>query len=154
MSRVRVEVALRWGDQDEYGHVNNVAFARYLEEGRVRVFSPRFVSEPTGLELLFEGAKDAPHKMLVASQHIEFVGVLHYGTQPAVVEMWIGKIGGSNFEVHAEIIDGQSEVGAVVARAISAIVIVDSKTLRPIRLSQAEREALERWQGEPLAMRR
>jgi acyl-CoA thioester hydrolase len=31
-----VEVAVRWGDQDAQGHVNNVSYFRYLEEARVQ----------------------------------------------------------------------------------------------------------------------
>lgn len=31
----RFPLAVRWGDMDAYGHVNNVSFLRYLESGRV-----------------------------------------------------------------------------------------------------------------------
>ena len=31
----RFPLAVRWGDMDAYGHVNNVNFLRYLESGRV-----------------------------------------------------------------------------------------------------------------------
>lgn len=153
MPRVRVDVALRWGDQDEYGHVNNVSYPRYLEEARVRVFSLGTGSGPTGLETLFKGNGNVAHKMLLASQHIEFLGVMHYGEQPAAVEMWIGKIGGSSFDVHAEVIDGSHLNRTVVARAVSTLVVVDGEALRPKRLTDDERELLTRWCDEPLQMR-
>lgn len=33
-----IELPTRWGDQDQYGHVNNTIFFRYIEEARVRWF--------------------------------------------------------------------------------------------------------------------
>ena len=30
-----LELAVRWGDADVYGHINNVSFVRYVESGRV-----------------------------------------------------------------------------------------------------------------------
>lgn len=154
MARVHVDIQLRWGDQDEYGHVNNVSFARYLEEARVRVFSLGTGREHTGMEHLLEGTPENPHKMLVASQHIEFVSVLHYGEKPAIVELWIGKLGGSSFEVHAEIIDGGAAERTVVARSITNVVVVNGETLHPQRLSADERAAIAPWIEPPVIVKR
>ena len=30
-----IELPVRWGDADVYGHINNVSFVRYVESGRV-----------------------------------------------------------------------------------------------------------------------
>lgn len=35
----RTKVAVRWGDQDAFNHVNNTAFFRYMEEARVQLFT-------------------------------------------------------------------------------------------------------------------
>lgn len=32
---VRVEISVRWGDMDAFGHVNNTLFFRYLESARI-----------------------------------------------------------------------------------------------------------------------
>lgn len=32
---VRVEIPVRWGDMDAFGHVNNTVFFRYLESARI-----------------------------------------------------------------------------------------------------------------------
>lgn len=154
MARLEVEIQLRWGDQDEYGHINNVSYARYLEESRVRVFSVGETIEPTGLETLFAGAGDVQHKMLVSSQQIEFLRILHYTPRPARIELWIGRVGGSSLEVHSEIIDGSANERVVVARAITYLVLVDGETLRPKRVSDEERVTLARWSDEPLKLRR
>lgn len=154
MARTHVDLELRWGDQDAYGHVNNVAYARYLEEARVRTFWLGSGRERTGMERHFRGDDPDGPKMLVASQQIEFLRVLEYAEQPITVELWIGKLGGSSLEVHYEIVDGSQPERTVVARAITVVVIVDGKTLRPMRLSGEGRESVEAWMDEPLRLGR
>ncbi|WP_449277194.1 acyl-CoA thioesterase [Leucobacter sp. GX24907] len=153
MARVHVDLELRWGDQDAYGHVNNVAYARYLEEARVRVFWRGTAREKTGMEGHFRGDRPEDPKMLVASQRIDFVDVLEYGEAPILIELWIGKLGGSSLEVHYEIVDAAASARRVVARAITTVVIVDGVTLRPSRLSTEARASVEPWTDEPLALR-
>lgn len=154
MARTHIDLELRWGDQDAYGHVNNVAYARFLEEARVRTFWLGSGRESTGMQHHFRGDDPAGPKMLVASQQIEFLRVLEYSERPVTVELWIGKLGGSSLEVHYEILDGATPERSVVAKAISHIVIVDGETMRPIRLSDAGRESVSAWMDEPVTMRR
>ncbi len=163
MARVHVDLELRWGDQDAYGHVNNVAFARFLEEARVRVFFTGNSREQTGMQHHFRGDDPAGPKMLVASQRIDYLRVLEYSNRPITIELWVGKLGGSSLELHYEVIDngtiGREELDnggdagtarTVVARAITTIVIVDGSTLRPMRLSDEGRASVEPWRDEPL----
>lgn len=155
MARTYVDIELRWGDQDAYGHVNNVAYARYLEEARVRVFWRGTGREATGMEGHFRGDTPEGLKMLVANQQIEFLGVLEYGDTPIVVEMWIGKLGGSSLELHYEVVDAAADPERrVVARAVTTVVIVDGVGLRPIRIPADARAAVEPWTDEPLRLRR
>jgi acyl-CoA thioester hydrolase len=35
---LEIEIAVRWGDMDAFGHVNNTRFLRYLEEARIEWF--------------------------------------------------------------------------------------------------------------------
>ncbi|MGW9021160.1 acyl-CoA thioesterase [Leucobacter chromiiresistens] len=154
MARARIDMELRWADQDAYGHVNNVAFARFLEEARVRTFWLGSGRERTGMERHFRSDDPLGPKMLVAGQQIEYLRVLEYSEHPITVELWIGRLGGSSLEVHYEIVDGAAADRSVVARAISHIVIVDGETLRPIRLSDAGRASVGEWTDAPLALRR
>lgn len=153
MARAHVDLELRWADQDAYGHVNNVAYARFLEEARVRVFWLGSGRERTGMERHFRSDEPGGPQMLVASQQIEFLRVLGYSEHPIVVELWIGKLGGSSLEVHYEIVDGSQEERTVVARAITTVVIVDGATGRPQRLSQEGRASIEPWVDTPLQLR-
>ena len=154
MARTHVDMELRWGDQDAYGHVNNVAFARFLEEARVRTFWLGSGRERTGMERHFRSDDPSGPKMLVASQQIEYLRVLEYSERPITVELWIGRLGGSSLEVHYEIVDGSAAVRRVVARAITTVVIVDGLTLRPTRLTPQARAAVEPWMDEPVELRR
>ena len=154
MARAHVDLELRWGDQDAYGHVNNVAYARFLEEARVRLFWLGTARERTGMEHHFRGDDPAGPKMLVANQQIEFLHVLAYSEYPITVEVWIGKLGGSSLEVHYEIIDGAAAERTVVARAITTVVIVHGATMRPMRLSDAGRASVEPWRDAPVQITR
>lgn len=155
MARVHVDLELRWGDQDAYGHVNNAAFIRYLEEARVRVFWRGAAREQTGMERHFRGDdQGSGHKTLVVNHAIEYLRVLEYTEHPITVELWIGKLGGSSLEVHYEVVDGSQAERTVCARAITTIVVVDGETLRPTRLSPEGRASVEPWMDEPLQLRR
>lgn len=154
MARAHVDLELRWGDQDAYGHVNNVAYARYLEEARVRVFWRGTGRERTGMEGHFRGDTPEGPKMLVAGQQIEFLDVLEYDDSLITVEIWIGKVGGSSLELHYEIVDGASSTRRVVARAITTVVIVHGASLRPLKLSPEARASIAPWTDAPVKMRR
>ena len=153
MARVHVDLQLRWGEQDSYGHINNVSYARYLEEARVRVFWRGSAREQTGMEHHFRGDTPDGLKMLVASQHIEFLRVLEYSDQPIPVELWIGGLGGSTLEINYENIDVSIPERTVVARAVTVAVVVDGATLRPIRLTEEGKAAVEPWRDEPVRLR-
>lgn len=154
MARTSVDIELRWGDQDAYGHVNNVAFARFVEEARARTFWLDAGHERTGMDAYFNEREPGSPKMLVASQQIEFLRVLEYSAKPITVELWIGRLGGSSLEIHYEILDGAAAERTVVARAVSTVVMVDGSTFEITRISEEGRAAIEPWMDEPLRLRR
>ena len=39
---LRVQVPMRWGDMDAYGHVNNVKYIEYAQEARILFIRSRF----------------------------------------------------------------------------------------------------------------
>jgi len=69
MARAKVDIQLRWGDEDAYGHINNVAFLRYLEEARVRILWSGSGHEKTGMEGHFRGDTPGGLKTLVVDNH-------------------------------------------------------------------------------------
>lgn len=152
MPRISVELQQRWADLDAYRHVNNVTYARYFEEARIRVFSDGGTSEKTGLEGLFRDDTNEGAKMVVGSQTIDFLQPLDYGHASVTVDLWIGRLGGSSFDLNAELIAGEER--NVYARCVTTAVLVDGLTMRPIRLPAEARQAATQWLDKPLKLGR
>lgn len=167
--RLHVPVPLRWGDLDAYGHVNNVAMLRLLEEARIAAFwrhpaagtSEGGAGAGTVVDLgvptaVLDAGPTASTHTLVARSEIEYLLPLPYRREPAVVEMWLGHLGGASIDVCYEITGGEHEgrEREVFARAVTTLVLIDAATQRPRRLTEDERTVWGRYLGEPPAMRR
>lgn len=121
-----VDIALRWGDADAFGHVNNVVFFRYLEEARARVIP---ASGP-GSTILSGG-------LVVAEQQLKYLAPLHYRTEPVQVGMSVNHVGGSSFRLACRVFD--AETGTVFAQGFVALVTYNFATGSPRKLSTDER---------------
>ena len=132
------EVALRWGDQDSLGHINNVMIARIVEESRVRAFDTWF------------GAARSDFWTVLARQEIEFVNILHYDVRPVSVQVWVSRIGNSSFDTACRIIDPNGQVAAVSETTLTAF---DPGTGRPFPLPDAARAGLSARLGDPVPLR-
>ena len=88
----RLNVPLRWSDQDAYGHVNNVTFLQLLEDARVQ-----------GMHEWFTGASPLSTGLLVASHKVEYLRPVEFRYAPVVVDMWIGTLSGGSFSVEYEL---------------------------------------------------
>ena len=155
MTRLYVPIALRWADLDAYGHVNNAVMLRLLEEARIQVF---WADSAAGHEAgdapataLIDNGDGAQTLSLIARQEIEYLAPVPYLRKPIDVQLWIGRLGGSSLEVCYEVC---SPVGAepqiVFARASTTIVLVDATTMRPRRLTEAERETWSAHAEDPI----
>ncbi|WP_104178835.1 thioesterase family protein [Arthrobacter sp. B0490] len=140
---------LRFGDEDSYGHVNNVRFLQFLEDARVHLMSE---PHPGGsfLELI-----DADHYTLVGRQEIEYRAPLNFSTHPAAVDLWVTAVGGSSFELGYAVRDRVDTAGSTTsAVAATTMVLVSRTTGRPVRLSAAQKGVLLSWQGPDVPFRR
>ena len=127
MSREHVvDIDLRWGDADAFGHVNNVVFFRYLEEARARAIPE---SGP-GSTILSGG-------LVVAEQQLKYLAPLHYRKAPVQVGMTVDHVGGSSFRLGCRVFDAQS--GTVYAEGFVALVTYNFTTGAPRKLSSDER---------------
>ena len=124
--------AMRWGDMDAYGHVNNVVYLSYLEEARV--------------DMLFtlgsdQGTKAMSDGVLVAKHEIEYKRPLIYHPRGVDIELWVGVIKAASFEIRYEVHDDT----VLFARAASILVPYDLEAERPRRLTTEERGFLEQY---------
>ncbi|MFZ2511892.1 MAG: acyl-CoA thioesterase [Gordonia sp. (in: high G+C Gram-positive bacteria)] len=137
---VVVELALRWGDMDALGHVNNVQIARLFEEARVRAMRVWFgEASPDGI------------LMLLARQEIEFTSMLHYSPEPVRGEVWVSRIGGRSCDFASRLLDPH---GGVAALCETTLVVVDAVSGGSRDIPEGLRRVLETQRREPVAFRR
>lgn len=154
-----VPVAVRWTDLDAYGHVNNAAMVRLLEEARIEAFW-----QPPAEQIAL-GARRPPAALpvsgagsalstVIASQRIEYVRSLGHRRDGVVVRLWLSRIGGASLDVDYLVLTRDDPEGREpYARARTVVVMIDAATEAPVRLEAATREQLRAFTGEPLRFR-
>ncbi|ATG52457.1 thioesterase [Brachybacterium vulturis] len=154
-----IPIPVRWTDLDAYGHVNNAAMVRLLEEARIAAFwqppaeqvalgAPR---PPAALPI--SGAGDAL-STVIASQRVEYARSLGHRRDGVLVRLWLSRIGGASLSVDYLVLTRDDpEAAAPYARARTVVVMVDAASGAPVRLEQETRRMLERFSGEPLRFR-
>ena len=129
-------IAVRWGDMDAMGHVNNAAYFTYCESARMSYF--RVID----LDRLRE---EPHHGPAVVTATCNFHRQLHY---PAELEVAAraSKIGGKSFTLEYVLFRRSSD--EVVADGSSVVVWVDYEAGKAIPLPAALREAIGRLEAE------
>ena len=128
----------RWSDLDAYNHVNNVTWLEYLQEARVDML---FVHPPA------PGAEGLSQGVLVVRAEIDYRRPMVFRQEPYPIEMWVSKVGGASFTVSYEIADPAPDSGRRVlyGRAATVLAPVDLQTGHPRRLTEIERDVLNRY---------
>src|SRR5699024_5074363 len=101
---IALEIPLRWGDMDAYGHINNVQIVRLMEEARVLAFGI-----PSGTGTLDE-TTPKPHvnllagvgesvMTLIAEHTVKYRRQLPYRGVPVHVEVGVDMVKGASVEV-------------------------------------------------------
>ncbi|PPL18346.1 acyl-CoA thioesterase [Microterricola pindariensis] len=154
--RLHVPIRLRWSDLDAYGHVNNAEMLRLLEEARIQAFwaddaeggAQGAVGASTAV---LDARPGAATLSLIARQEIEYLAPIPYLRAPMDVELWIGNLGGASLEVCYQVWSPEStEARTLYTRAATTIVLVDSVTERPRRISAEERAAWTPYLEDPV----
>ncbi len=124
---MRFEIEIWFGDVDMFGHVNNVAYARFLEAARFKFFKDRNVKA----------------KFVVKRIEMDFISPMFIG-ENAIVEMVVGKIGRTSWEFLYRITEKNS--GREVLRAKSVQVWI--KEGKKAEIPDEIREILEKEVGD------
>lgn len=127
-----IPVFLRWGDEDSYGHVNNVAFFRLLEEARARW-------------MIAGNERDnlLTHGLVVREATLTYHAPLHYRQAPIVVELTVSKVGGASIDIDCRVLDSEDATSLCFASGHLRLVAYDFDAQAPKRLSSQERKWLE-----------
>lgn len=149
--RIHIPIQVRWSDLDAYGHVNNAAMLTLLEEARVHGFwaddqQANVQGNDSSRPRVFTAGPDSDTFTLIARQEIEYLAPIPHLREPLEVEMWIGKLGGASLDVCYEIYSPPGDEQRVLfTRAVTVVVVVDSTTMRPRKMTNDERTELERF---------
>ncbi len=146
-SGIQIAQQIRFGDIDAYDHVNNVVFLQYLEDARVQL---TFAELPGGGTFQDLVGKDL--FTLVGRHEIEYLAPISFRPTPIFVNIWVTNIGGSSFDFGYTVTESDATV--LYAQAATSMVLVSRTTGRPVRLSDAQRTALEAWLGDPVPFKR
>lgn len=159
MTSLDITVPVRWTDLDAYGHVNNAAMLRLLEEARIEAFWEAPAEQvalgarthPTALAA-FSGGSGV--QTVIAAQRVEYQRQLDYRRDGVQVRLWISRLGGASLTVDYLVLTAEDPEGASpYARARTVIVLVDETSGTPSRLTAEARERLAPYVGEPLVFR-
>ncbi|MET4051337.1 acyl-CoA thioester hydrolase [Frigoribacterium sp. PvP054] len=156
MTRLHVPTRVRWSDLDGYRHVNNASMLRLLEEARIDAFwSAEGAVDERSSAAVLDGSPDAATMTLIARQELEYLIPIPYLRAPLDVQIWVGRLGGASLEVCYEVWSPEGvEPRQLFTKAATTIVLVDSATNQPRRISGVERDAWAPYVEEPLTFRR
>lgn len=125
-----VEIPLQWGDQDSFGHVNNIVFLRWFESSRIEYLHQH------GIEISAE--KIGP---ILAAVHCNFKLQLRF-PDTVLIGSRLEKLGNSSLTIAHEVysLDQQQ----IVADGESVIVNFDYQQQKSARIDDNVRERMLR----------
>jgi acyl-CoA thioester hydrolase len=146
------EIQARYRDVNLGGHVDNVEAIRLIDEARIQFlrFAPLGGAPGATPGLL----ADVPSGVveLVGSQRVDYHAEMRFAPfQPFLVRIWVSRVGGSSFSVATEVRVEPGHEPALVAE--TALVLWDHGAQSSWALSDDVRRSLERYRGEPVALR-
>lgn len=130
------ELQVRWGDMDSYQHVNNVAYAAYLQEARAEMLAAAGV----------RASAPARHgTFVVARLKVEYLRQLVFRPAPITVTTWVTSISAARITLGCEIHEPEPDGGGPYVRGLTVLVPYDLDAGFPRRVSDDERAALSHF---------
>jgi acyl-CoA thioester hydrolase len=125
------EVEVRWGDSDRLGHVNNVLYAEYAQEARIKFFRDCIIAA---------GAPPTP--MVVRRMEFDYLRPVTDATAPLTVEVSVLRVGTSSLTIRNVM---RNRHGEVCVTADCVLVGFDLETEKSVPLTELNRELLTRY---------
>lgn len=126
---VHVErIAIRWGDMDAMGHVNNTVYFRYMEQARISWFDTLVPQD--------EAWKSTG--LVIANASCNFKKPINY---PGTVEVRVlaGPPGGSSVATYYELLIDEE----LCADGAATVVFIDMERQKPVRIPERIRSLLQ-----------
>lgn len=127
----RAADTVRYGDTDRQGHVNNAAFATFLETGRCQLlYDPALPLAPAGTAFVLV------RLVLDLRQELHWPGTVEIGTR-------LARLGRSSFTLSQALF----QAGRCAATSESVVVLMDESTRRATPLPETSRTTLRALAG-------
>jgi len=129
---------VQWGEQDAFGHVNNVVYFRWYESSRIAY------AQRVGLMDLHSTQRIGPILASVSNDYrrqLTFPDTVYIGAR-------VSRIGRSSFSMEHKIFS-RSQL-TLAAEGTSTLVVFDYKTNKPHPVPDAVRRAIEELEGRSL----
>ena len=133
---VSLEVPVAWGEQDLFGHVNNIVYFRYFESVRMHYLDRIGV---------LRSHQEHGKGVILASTTCDFKKPVTWPQRLTVRTGTVG-VGNTSFTMEYLITDEQGEA---VAMGTSVLVMYDYATGSKMRVTDEVRAAIERIQHPP-----
>jgi acyl-CoA thioester hydrolase len=131
---LEMSMAIRWGDMDAFGHVNNTVYFRYMEQVRISWF-----------ELLgIAGGNDQGQGPVIVNASMDFLKQLHYPGD-VIGRMSVGAPGRSSFDT-AFVLTRADDPDTVYARGAARCVWVDYAAGKSVPIPDLLRSNIENAQ--------
>ena len=135
---VVITLPVQWGDQDAFGHVNNVVYFRWYESARIEYF------EQSGMRLLLDAQQLGPILARIACDYhrqLNFPDTIRIGAR-------ITRLGSKSITMEHAIFSQAQQ--ALIARSDSVIVIFHYGEQKSCAIPDDVRAQIERFEGKSL----
>jgi acyl-CoA thioester hydrolase len=131
--RHQVALQVRWGDMDSYQHVNNVAYAAYLQEARAHLFSTELAGTP---------AEQLLGSLVLARLKISYLRPLVHTGAWITAHTWFSALTAATITVECALDDLEPNPAGPYCRGTTVLARFDFAAGRPTRITPEQRAAL------------
>ena len=135
---VVITLPVQWGDQDAFGHVNNVVYFRWYESARIEYF------EQSGMRLLLDSQQLGPILARITCDYhrqLNFPDTIRIGAR-------ISRLGSKSITMEHAIFSQAQD--ALIAKSDSVIVIFHYGEQKSCAIPDDVRLQIERFEGKAL----
>lgn len=130
--RFRMPIAIRYGDMDTLGHVNNAKYLTYIEQARI--------SYIRALGLWSGGVSELG--VIVARTECDYKLPLTLDDGEALVYQRVSRLGSKSFDIEFVITRGAGDAEEVAAQGKVVLVVYDYQRNATVEMPQAWREKI------------
>ena len=140
--RHQIALQVRWGDMDAYQHVNNVAYAAYLQEARAHLLTT---------ELAGTAAEALLGTLVLARLKISYLRPLVHTGAAIMAHSWFSALTAATITVECVLDDVSANPDGPYCRGTTVLAPFDFAAGRPTRVTPEQRAALTAFYEPPLS---